>query len=202
MTAQLLPISGYAVSSRAKKGMVLVNLAKLVGARPSIVGAAAGDNNGYNAAGDLITQTVDGFDLNSIWSEFQSAVAAQNATRTLIVDMLTFPVTQNVERVPQISSANFEKASEYGEPRGIRPTGGYLSLGYDFDWYDLAARFTWKFLAEAPASQVEAINAMALEADNRLVFNKVMSAIQTWALSSRDLSVPASLRSSSTRRST
>lgn len=170
-------LSGFALSNRAKKGMILVNLVKLLGARPSIEGAAAGDNNGYNAAGDLITQTVDGFDLNSIWSEFQSAVAAQNAQRTLIVDMLTFPVTQNVERVPQISSASFEKASEYGEPRGIRPSGGYLTLGYDFDWYDLAARFTWKFLSDAPASQVESINAMALEADNRLVFNKVMNSI-------------------------
>jgi hypothetical protein len=135
------------------------------------------DNQGFNAAGDIITQTADGFDLNSIWGEFQAAVAAINAARQTIVDLLTFPVTQNIERVPQISSAQFEKASEYGEPRGIRPSGAYFNLGYDFEWYDLAARFTWKFLADATASQVEAINSMALEADNQLVFTKVMDAL-------------------------
>lgn len=138
----------------------------------------AGDRaQGFNAAGDLVTQTTDGFDLNSLWTEFQAAVALINAERSAIVDFLTFPVTDLIERVPQISTAQFEKASEYGEPRGIRPTGAYFNLGYDFDWYDLAARFTWKFLADAPASQVEAINSMALEADNQLMFTKVLEAL-------------------------
>lgn len=138
---------------------------------------AEGENNGYNAAGDLIRQTVDGFDLNQIWNEFQATVEVQNAARTTIIDLLTFAVTNNVDRVAQISSGDFEKASEYGEPRGLRPSGAMLTLGYDFEWYDLAARFTWKFLADAPASQVEAINAMALEADNRLIYTKVMDAL-------------------------
>ena len=132
---------------------------------------------GFNAAGDIITQTTDGFDLNTIWTEFQAAVAEINATRQTIIDLLTFPVQALIERVPQISSARFEVASEYGEPRGIRPGGAYFNLGYDFEWYDLAARFTWKFLAEATASQVEAINSMALDADNRLVFEGVMKAL-------------------------
>lgn len=175
MTKQLLTINSLAVSNEKQAGMQLVNLAQL-GILPSIFGGA-GENNGFNAAADLVTQTVDGFDLNNIWSEFQSSVAIQNEARQTIVDLLTFQVTVNVERVAQISSGDFERASEYGEPRGIRPSGAYLTLGYDFDWYDLAARFTWKFLASAPAAQVEAINAMALEADNRLVFNKVMDSI-------------------------
>ena len=132
---------------------------------------------GYNSAGDLLTTTVDGFDLNNIWLEFQEAVAEANLTRTQIVSLLTFPVAQNIERVAQISQADFEKASEYGEPVGARPSGAYFNLGYDFEDYDLAARFTWKFLRDAPVAQVEAINAMALEADNRLVFTKVLTAL-------------------------
>lgn len=132
---------------------------------------------GYNAAGDLLTMTADGFDLNNIWLEFQEAVAVANETRTAIVSLLTFPVSQNIERVSQISQADFEEASEYGEPVGARPSGAYFNLGYDFKDYDLAARFTWKFLRDAPVAQVEAINAMALEADNRLVFTKVMKAL-------------------------
>lgn len=135
------------------------------------------DSKGFNAAADIVTKTVDGIDLNDFWTEFQKTVAINNEARSRLVQLLTFPVTQLIESVPQVSSARFEQASEYGEPKGIRPSTSAFNLGYDFEWYDLAARFTWKFLAEAPASQVEAINAMALEADNVLIFEKVMEAL-------------------------
>ena len=134
-------------------------------------------HGGYNSAADLVTETVDGFDLNDLWKDFAASVAMANEGRTKIIQLLTFPVTKNIERVAQVSSARFEVASEYGEPRGIRPGTSAFNLGYDFEWYDLAARYTWKFLAEAPASQVEANNQMALEADNALIFEKVMQAL-------------------------
>ena len=132
---------------------------------------------GYNSAADLVTQTVDGFDINDLWADFAASVKIANEARTKVIQLLTFPVTQNIERVSQVSSARFEVASEYGEPRGIRPGTSFFNLGYDFEWYDLAARYTWKFLAEAPASQIEANNQMALEADNALIFEKVMQAL-------------------------
>lgn len=162
-------------SPRAKRGMELVNL-KSVGIIPGIFGGAA-NTGGFNTSGDLLTQSVDGFDLNAIWSEYQRATQEQNRIRQTMIDLLTFPVSAPMERVPQIATADFEPASEFGEPRGIRPTGQFFNLGYDFHWYDLAARYTWKFLAEAPRAQIDAINAMALEADNRLMFNKVMDAL-------------------------
>ncbi len=143
----------------------------------SIAGAELPRLGGTNQAGDLVSKTIDGFDLNTLWNEFQDTIEIQNAERTKIVQMLTFPVTSLVERVAQVSSARFEVASEYGEPRGIRPATGYFNLGYDFEWYDLAARFTWKFLAEAPANQIQAINAMVLEADNVLIYEQVMKAL-------------------------
>lgn len=129
---------------------------------------------GYNASADILTRTADGRDLNDLWNEFQTVVALQNERRQRLINFLTFAVTNNIEDVPQISGDDFEEASEYGEPKGIRPGLTYFSLGYTFKWYDLAARFTWKFLADAPASQVEAINQSALDADNRLVFKEVM----------------------------
>lgn len=170
----------FSTANLAKKGMHLVDLRSL-GFIPAIAGGAPVDTStrkrGYNAAADLVTQTNDGFDLNDLWDEFQRTMALQNAERTKIVQFLTFPVTNAMERVAQVSGADFEKASEYGEPVGIRPATSYFQLGYDLEWYDLAARFTWKFLADAPRSQVDAINAMAIEADNRLVFTKVMDAL-------------------------
>lgn len=129
---------------------------------------------GYNASADVLTQTTDGRDLNEIWSEFQASLAIANERRQTLVDLLTFTVTDIIEDVPQFGGDDFEEASEYGVPKGIRPTSNVLSLGYTFKWYDIAARFTWQFLADATAAQVEAVNSAVLEADNRLVFKEIM----------------------------
>lgn len=136
------------------------------------------DEHGYNDRRDvLVTQSIDGVDYNQMWAEFQETVRLQNAERQAIIDFLTFSVTQPYENVSQLSSSNFERSTEYGEPRGQRQKPTTWWLGYDFDWYDLASRFTWMYLSEATSSQVEALNAAALDADNRLVFTKVLEAL-------------------------
>jgi hypothetical protein len=165
-------LDGRAYSPTPKKGMELVDL-KALGILPGVFGGA----QGYNAAADLVTQTIDGFDLNTLWAEYQTTLQIQNEARQRMVDLLTFSVTNPQERVPALSTGDFEEASEYGEPVGIRPTVSYFVMGYDLKWYDLAARFTWKFLADAPRSQVDAINGMAIEADNRKIYTKVMNAL-------------------------
>lgn len=129
---------------------------------------------GYNAVADVLTQTADGRDLNAIWDEFQATVALQNAERQRIIDLLIFPVTQTIEDVPQFGTEDFEEASQYGVPVGIRPEADVLSLGYTFKWYDIANRFTWQFLAEATAQRVEAVHQQVLDADNRKLFQEVM----------------------------
>lgn len=131
---------------------------------------------GTNTEGDVLTQTIDGRDLNEVWAELQQALNAWNAGRDRLVSALTFNVTAPVEDVPQVSMEDFEEASEFGEPKGIRG-GDFFSMGYDFKWYDIAIRYTWKFLAEATAAQVENQHNMVLEADNRLVFNKVLKTV-------------------------
>lgn len=128
---------------------------------------------GYNAEGDVITQTIDGRDLNQVWAEFQRSLNLFNRQRQILVDLLTFSVQSPIEDVPIYTGDDFEEASEYGEPKGLRG-GDYFSMGYDFKWYDLAVRYTWKFLAEATAAQVDNLNQQALEADNRLVFRRIM----------------------------
>jgi hypothetical protein len=170
-TLVLPPRTGIARAPR--KGMEVVDLRDL-----GILAAMAGGDGqvGFNTLGDVLTQTIDGRDLNEIWAEFQAAVALRNERRQRLIDLLTFPVTQPIEDVPQISTNDFEEASEFGEPKGIHG-GAYFSLGYDFKWYDLAIRYTWMFLSEAMAAQVDALHNMALEADSRLIFSKVMKAV-------------------------
>lgn len=137
----------------------------------------AGGARGYGTEGDVITQTTDGRDLNHLWEEFSATLLLRNERRQVLIDFLTFPVQQIIEDVPQVGTDDFEEASEFGEPKSIRPPLSYFSMAYDFKWYDLATRFTWKFLAEATAAQVESFHSSALEADNRLVFKKVMNTI-------------------------
>lgn len=140
-----------------------------------IVAPIAGGARGFNQQGDVITQTVDGIPTNDLWAEFQRAMALRNANRQPLVSFLTYNVANPVERIAQaIGSGDFEKASEFGVPVSVRPKATSFTMGFDFEWYDTATRFTWKFLAEAPASEIEAINAAVLEMDSRLVFGEVM----------------------------
>jgi hypothetical protein len=111
-----------------------------------------------------------------MWREFQTAIALKNKYRNPLVNLLTFQVESPTERVLLPAEDDFEQATEFGEPRGKRLGTPFIS-GYDFFWYDLAIRYTWLFLAESDAEQIRAINAEALEADNRLIFNKIFKRV-------------------------
>lgn len=145
--------------------------ARFQGIEESITG-----ERGYNEVADIITETLDGADLNRMWDEFQRTINIWNRDRNVLVNYFTFPVTNPVERVRYPSQEDFEEASEYGEPKGIR-LGVSFNMGYDFKWYDLAIRYTWMFLAESTQQQLRTLNNTALEADNRLMFTKVLRAV-------------------------
>lgn len=137
-----------------------------------------GGAKGFNTEGDVITQTVDGVDLNGIWAEFQQTVQVKNAQRQSLIDFLVYSVTNPVDTVPQFGAGtDFEVASEFGVPKGARTEAEYFQMGFAFEWYDVAGRFTWKYLAEATAAQIESVHQSILEADNRNVFREVMSTL-------------------------
>lgn len=144
------------------------------GAATNVAPASTG---GYGTQGDVVGRLADGTDLNDLWAEFQATLSAFNAHRQTLVDFLTFPVQREIETIPQGTTVNFESASEFGVPQGVQTKISYWQLGYDFNWYDIATRYTWKFLLDADARQVETIHQQVLEGDNRNVFNKVMNAI-------------------------
>lgn len=131
---------------------------------------------GFHAAGDvLVTKTSDDVNLNDLWNDYQAMLAEWNAKRDPLVRFLTFSTTLLTEGAFDSGSlGDFEPATEYGVPVGIRPEAKSVTIGYDFRWYDLAGRFTWKYLAKATAAQLDAYTNMALEADNRMVFNEIM----------------------------
>jgi hypothetical protein len=161
------PVAGTAMS-----GLELVKLHEL-GLYPTLAGA----EGGYVTEGDVVQTTSDGTDLNAMWAEFQATLDIYNSRRSGLVALLTYPVQQLIEDVPQMGESTFEEASEFGEPKGQRAELAYFQLAYDFRDYDLATRFTWKALRDLDQRQVEALHQQALTADNRLIFKKVMEAI-------------------------
>lgn len=132
---------------------------------------------GYHTAGDLVTVTNDGIDLNALWGIYQDSMEIYNEAMDRLAALFTYPVTNPIETVPQVGEAQFEEASEFGEPRGQRIELDYFQLGYDFRNYDTATRYTWMFLRDADARQIDAVHQEILRADRRLVFRKVMEAI-------------------------
>ena len=59
-------------------------------------------------------------------------------------------------------------------PKALRATGDAYHMGYTFKWYDVAARFTWQYLADASAVEVESVHNAVLDADSRNVFKEIM----------------------------
>ncbi|MGW0172727.1 hypothetical protein ACWDUM_02660 [Rhodococcus sp. NPDC003322] len=137
---------------------------------------ASGGDSGYSTQGDvLVNKTADGVDLGKLWEEAAAAMSFYNKERTALAALISYPTTAVGDAVPQaLASDNFELASEYGEPEGIRSNPDALVLGYDFRDYDLASRCSWKFLREATSEQVRDNINRAFEADNRLVTGKLL----------------------------
>lgn len=135
-----------------------------------------GGEGGYNTAGDvLVNVTADGVDLNVIWAEVAEVIKSWNAERSALTSLLTFNTTDTASAIPQSrSSDSFEEASEFGEPEGLRPPSNYHLMGYTFRDFDLATRWTWKYLRDSTAEQVRAVANYALEADNKLTTGTIL----------------------------
>jgi hypothetical protein len=133
---------------------------------------------GYNSSGDVLTTTADGTDLNRLWRDLQDVLKGYNDQRGSLVSLLSFKTINPADLVLQsFTGGDFEDASEYGQPVGIRPTVDGSLVGYPFKWRDLAGRMTWQFLADATREQVDAITNAAVEADGKQCFLHVMSAL-------------------------
>ncbi|MFA5710190.1 hypothetical protein [Mycolicibacterium sp.] len=130
---------------------------------------------GYHTAGDvLVDRTADGVPLDRLWDTLRDLLGDWRQRQDALLTLLAFDTTDVAEAVPQsLSHFAFEEASEFGEPKAHQG-GDSLIIGYGFKDYDLASRYTWKYLRDATARQVEFDMNAALEADQRLRTGKVL----------------------------
>jgi hypothetical protein len=150
---------------------------------PDITGSDSG-RRGINVGADVLTTTIDGVDFNSIWAEYQAALNLWNSTRDPIIALFTYDTTNAAEALPlDGDTTEFEPASEFGVPKAGRADPKNFVAGYPLQWYDLAVRFTRKFLRDASRVQVDAQQTAALEASNRLQFREALRALVTPQLS-------------------
>jgi len=138
----------------------------------------AGGADGYNETADILTRTVDGVPFEQLYGEIVDALALINANRSPLIERLTFPVTAPFEEVMPITEEDFEEADEYAQPVGIR-LGRPWNMGFDMRYYDLAVRYTFRFLGRARSGQIRALLATAVEGDRRLVATKVLNQLFT-----------------------
>jgi hypothetical protein len=173
-----LVLPAGAAYSRPHAGHRLMPLRSL-GIMPGIAGGAG--PRGIANEGDLIDENSlpSNVDLNQVWRDYIESLNIFNAQRNRIVSLLTFPLTDSTDSVIQSVGGDFEKASEYGLPTKIGTAGtiSSFSVGFGFDWWDAGAGYTWRFLIDAPQSQIDAIHNAIMEADNRLVFHEVMKTV-------------------------
>src|SRR5829696_4753612 len=107
---------------------------------------------GYHSTSDILTKTRDGQDLNKIWDDYNAALAAFNAARQPLIDFLSFTVTDIIEDIVQPGSERFEKASEFGIPKAVKPAPTVTQRAFPFDWWDTRAGYTFQFLAGGPGN--------------------------------------------------
>lgn len=139
-----------------------------------------GAERGFNVAADILTNTIDGVDLNQLWSDYAAALSLWNSQRDPFMSILSFDTTDAAQALPlDGGTVDFELASEFGTPKAGRPEPKNYVVGFPLEWYDLGARFTAKFLRDAPRSQVDAVQNAAFEADNRLQFKLALTALVT-----------------------
>lgn len=139
---------------------------------------------GYNVAADILTKTRDGQDLNAIWAAYTAALDAFNATRQPLIDLLSFTTDTIIEDLVQPGQERFERASEFGIPKSIRPAPAPTARAYPFEWWDTRNAYTFQFLAGGPSNsagatqaQLDAVLSQVMEADNQLQFDLTMKAL-------------------------
>jgi hypothetical protein len=135
-----------------------------------------GAERGYSTEGDVVPALVDGTPTNDIWAELQTTLQLVNESRDSFTAVVTRGTTRAADAVVQAGydSDEFEEASEFGVPKAIAAAGTPVWLGNPFADYDLATRFTWRFLRDATAEQIVSVHNRALAADNKLINNAIM----------------------------
>lgn len=135
---------------------------------------------GILTRGDHLTTTIDGVDLNSLYSDMVAANAEVNRRRTALSQIASFNTTEAARPVLQtIVNDEFEVASEFGVPKSLRADLSPLIIGTPLSWYDSSTRYTDGWLRDATSEEVVAQHNAQLAANDLNIFKNTQRALLT-----------------------
>ena len=123
--------------------------------------------------------TIDGQDVNSIWTELNVRLAAFNRLADAKIAMLSAPVSSPIEKVGIPKGATFQRATELGKPTKLRVE--MIARAFPLEHYDLGYGYTQEYLDYATSAQILAVEAEVRSAWTLLKRNKMLEALFTRA---------------------
>lgn len=122
--------------------------------RIRVTGAMPGGMAGQ--ADVLGTGAAEHVNLDTVWDELERVTQLYNAEQDALVAALTYKTTEAAEASPQdMTPEPMEHASEYGTPRAIGPDSPHLITGFTLRDYDVASRYSARFLRDATRAQID-----------------------------------------------
>lgn len=148
-----------------------------------LFGAAEGDSPaGFVTRGDLLETvpgqrglTVDGQNINDIWTNMQAMLAAFNRSNDQVVSLLSFETVLANEKVGVPINPGFQKATELGRPSKIRMT--QVVRGFPIEHYDIGDGYTQEYIDSATGAQLMAVQATVLNSWTELDRELILEAI-------------------------
>jgi len=119
--------------------------------------------------------TVDGQNVNDIWTNMQAQLSAFNMSNDQVVSLLSFKTPASNEKVGVPVNPGFQKATEFGRPSKIR--FAQVARGFPLDHYDLGDGYTQEFIDSATGAQLAAIQATVLNAWTSLEREVIMEGV-------------------------
>ncbi|MGY4648386.1 hypothetical protein [Mycobacterium sp. URHB0021] len=146
---------------------------------------SGGQGPGYFTWDDAVSRkhgdtfkTTDGITLGVVIQEFLDTLAVYNSKQRKLVSLLSYPTTDFFAADATDGNVKFEKATEFGVPKGIE-TGDLITLGFDFKDYDAATRYTWKYLRETSSVELARVHGEVMAADQELLTKSILRRIMT-----------------------
>lgn len=106
--------------------------------------------------------TVDGQNVNEIWSEMQAMLSAFNTSNDAIVSLLSFQTDRANEKVGVPVNPGFQKATEFGRPSKIRMA--QITRGFPISHFDLGDGYTQEYIDSATGGALMAVQSTILNA--------------------------------------
>jgi hypothetical protein len=104
--------------------------------------------------------TVDGQDINTIWTNMQNQLAAFNISNDAVVALFSFDTVKPNEKVGIPINPGFQKATELGRPSKVRLK--FVARGFPLEHFDLGDGYTQEFIDIATGAELVAVQATIL----------------------------------------